>query len=105
VSRRSLGARRGGEGPRRPPAGTPTTILIGCDGASCACTGAAAKSMQSTSSAAPRPCHVRRAIPTMLLLRVLVRGLGKSFIRGLHRSAVGMDYDIDESAWARLHLG
>jgi hypothetical protein len=58
-----------------PPAGTPTTILIGCDGASCACIGVAAKSMQSTSSAAPRPRRLRPEIPIMLLLRVLVHGL------------------------------
>src|SRR6185436_9441049 len=48
-----------------PPAGALTTILIGCDGASCAAAGAAAKPMQPASSAAPRP-RATRELRTIL---------------------------------------
>src|SRR5262249_20075046 len=54
----------------------------------------------------PRPpAGTPTTMPIMLLLRVLVRGLGKSFIKGLQRRAVGMAHDIDEPPRARLPLG
>src|SRR5262245_61050955 len=87
----------------RPPAGTPTTILIDCDGASCACTGMAAKSMQITNSAALRLRRASRAIPIILSAPSTDAWLVQSFVRV--SPMVRMDHDIDEPARARLHLG
>src|SRR5262245_43449234 len=101
----SLWARMRAARSPRPPAGTPTTILIGCDGASCACIGAAAKSMQITSSAA-RQRLLRRAIPIMLFAPSTGARFGVNPSFGpAPASVVGMDHDIDEPARARPHLG
>src|SRR6516164_5900626 len=100
----SLWARMRAARSPRPPAGTPTMILIGCDGASCACTGMAAKSMQITNSAALRRRRVSERSRSSCLLRVRMRGWATLRSRSA-LSMVRMDHDIDEPARARLHLG
>ena len=100
----SLGETRAARSPR-PPAGTPTTILIGCDGASCARTDPAARQIETTSKAT---LNLRREggacnhpVCSLYPRRI------ETTIPGCPRltSQVRIDHDIDEPARPFLHLG
>src|SRR5262249_943557 len=87
-----------------PPGGTPTMILIGCDGASCA---AAATTAMPAAKASARtiPISARPRALTILFAPYL---LGFQILT--HRpagttSTVRIDHDVDESAWAARDLG